>query len=300
MNQDQNGDKKLQRNDGSEKMKVNIIIDKRCNQKCKYCEHSHNIYPERTDEEIFESFDLVMNKLEDLFGKNAFRPQLQGGEPTLLSNPLTDAICERLEGYDEVLVFSNGYDRNSRFYREANYKVITHIIDWYGCDISKFPIQDNETLAFCICHDEIWRVENLLSTRVNEKVLLLPCWSDNPAWNCTSEDKIYLSDLQNKLDGIDKNSHEHKNNLCSSMRIPLVDCMAQTITPCGFVPNEKPINKVTPEEFKRDHPCAIGVPVDKDGYVIDEGCGLGEMNISLRAALERQGKINTRNKLVIF
>ncbi len=237
----------------NELTKINIIIDKQCNQKCKYCEHPHNVYPVRSDDEIYQAFDSVMTKLEELFGKYSFRPQLQGGEPTIMSDKLIDRICNRLSGYPEVLVFSNGYNRNSRFYTEKGYKVVTHIIDWYNFDISQFPILSNETLAFCITHDEICRVEGLISTAPKDtKLLLLPCWSDNPIWNCTLEDKIYLSDLQDKIDGVTKDQYQDKSekDLCASMRIPLVDCTKQTITPCGFVPKEKNISTCTLEELE--------------------------------------------------
>lgn len=238
---------------GENLTRINIIIDKRCNQKCRYCEHAHAKYKKRSDEEIYSSFDSVMNKLEELFKGERIRPQLQGGELTILSDKLIDKICDRLKGYDEVLVFSNGYNRNSRLYKEKGYKVVTHIIDWYEFDISKFPQMDNETLAFCITHDEIHRVKKLLETATGkEKILLLPCWSDNLKWNCTMEDKSYLAGLQRKYDGeksIIKDEAELQK-ICSSMRIPLVDCTDQSITPCGFIPDPEPIFSVQMEYFK--------------------------------------------------
>lgn len=238
-------------NNKQDLIKFNIIVDKRCNEHCKYCEHSHTTYPNRTDDEVYSAFDLVMTKLEDLFGKGNFRPQLQGGELTIFSKSLIDRICDRLKDYKEVLLFSNGYDRNSRFYTEPNFKVVTHIIDWYGFNISQFPILPNETLAFCITHDEVCRVESLLKTATqHEKILLLPCWSDNPAWDCTKEDKLYLSDMQNKYDGIETSHDEQSKDLCVSMRIPLIDCTEQTYTPCGFIPNPKPIETATKEDIK--------------------------------------------------
>lgn len=233
-------------------MKVNIIVDKKCNLKCKYCEHAHNSYKTRTDEEIYQAFDVVMTKMEELFGKNAFRPQLQGGEPTIMSDELIDKICDRLNEYSEVLVFSNGYNRNSRFYTEHNYKVVTHITDWYNFDISKFPQRENETLAFCICHDEICRVEGLLKTAPKKsKLLLLPCWSENSEWNCTEKDKIYLCNLQDKIDGNPKREHSGEKHFCASMGIPLVDCTKQTISPCGFIPDEEKISTCTKEKLNK-------------------------------------------------
>lgn len=245
---------------------VNIIIDKKCNQKCKYCEHAHHKYQNRSDDDIFNSFDIAMNKLEELFGKYRFRPQLQGGEPTLLSDSLIDRICDRLKGYGEVLVFSNGHNRYSRFYTEKGYKVVTHIIDWYRFDISKFPLLENETLAFCITHDEICRVDRLISTASGkEKILLLPCWSDNLTWNCTREDKIYLKKLQDEYDGLELNEDIKDEDFCSSMRIPIVDCSKLTISPCGFIEKQKELETVSNEELE-NIPCE------------DEGCGYGKKN----------------------
>lgn len=202
---------------------INIVVDKKCNQKCKYCEFAQQRYVNRTDKEIFSYFDSVMNLLEQKYGIGGFRPQLLGGEITMFSKWLTDNICNRLNDYKEVLIYSNGYDRHSRFYTESGYYAITHIIYWYRFNISKFPILHNETLAFCITHDELCRVESLLSTaNGTEKILLLPCQSDNPAWNCTPEDKLYLSKLQDKYDGIDSTSV--KKRFIQNTECPIIDC----------------------------------------------------------------------------
>lgn len=238
-------------------MNVNIIIDKICNKKCKYCEHSYNLYQKRSDDLIYRDFDNAMNKLEELFGFGNFRPQLQGGEPTMLRDQLIDKICERLKGYKEVLIFSNGFNRSSRLYKEPTHKVITHITDWIDFNISEFDILPNETLAFCIPHDEIHLVKDLISTATGEeKVTLIPCWSDNPKWDCTKEDRLYLSELQKEYDGTYENNKKQQegNKLCSSGGIPIVDCVEQMISPCGFIPDAIPLSKCN-IEFLKNKPC---------------------------------------------
>lgn len=127
--------------------KVNLIVDKRCNMHCEYCEHGNTQYKDRSDEEIYRDFDYCISHIESQYG-TSWIPQLQGGELTLFNKHLTFDICQRLDKYHPV-IFSNGTNKDSPFYSNQ-FRVVTHIIDWIGFDISSYQRKENETLAFVI------------------------------------------------------------------------------------------------------------------------------------------------------
>ena len=148
-----------------EKLKITFELDKRCNKKCSYCKQVAN-KTLKSDEELFSNFDKALTKFENIFDEY-FCVKLMGGEPSIWSDWLTNKIIERLKNYKDVIVYTNGSNRNSRFFKENNFIMVTHITDW---EQKKYLISDfnNNELITIINEKEKEKKLELFINNLNE------------------------------------------------------------------------------------------------------------------------------------
>lgn len=184
-------------NENNATQRVNFSLHKDCNLNCEYCYQKDTFDRKHiTDEEIFNNFEYCLNKLENISTKKLF-PQVLGGEPTLWSNWLIDKVCERLRYYNCEL-FTNGFNKNCRFFKEDNFNYLTHVVNWKNKNIDDYKPLDRETFSIVVTHKDLeffkkWfldcRQENLKNWCIQV------CGHTNPEYNMSIQDIIDLGEF---------------------------------------------------------------------------------------------------------
>lgn len=146
----------------NEMQKTSFVLDLRCDRKCPYCfqREEAGICGTLSDDEIFDHFDKALTKCETLLG---YLPivQLLGGEPTLWSDYLVRKIQARLSSYSSYLVFSNGYNKDSLFWKDPKAVIDYHITDWEKCEPLE-PLPENVKAKIVVTKKNIGLVDAFL------------------------------------------------------------------------------------------------------------------------------------------
>lgn len=150
-------------------VRASFALDPACNTDCPYCNQGRAAkrFPPRSEDEIFSGFDRALTRCESILG---YRPAVQilGGEPTLWSDALVRRIQERLSAYDEYLVFTNGFNRNSLFWKDPKAWLSYHVTDWTRCrPVDELP--GNAGLEIVVTKKDIHLVEEFLDANKNLK-----------------------------------------------------------------------------------------------------------------------------------
>lgn len=240
--------------------KASFILSKKCNLSCPYCSERLWVQPPLSDGEIYEKFDRALSRLEEM-ACGRLCPQLLGGEPSLWSGWLTEKIISRMKGYRQVVIFTNGTDRSSAFFRQPNFSFYTHITDWKGRSMDDYTAENNELFNICVLHNEFDEVEEFMRTvrtdRQKRRIYFQPCGSDNPEWNCTAEDIVRLSALLDRYrivntlssyaDMLRKHGEEHVRRECRAGRgVWNIDCTTMMISSCCSMRSPVPLEAFSP------------------------------------------------------
>ena len=113
------------------KKMASFSLDLTCNANCPYCFQAaqRKSCKKLSEDEMFNRFDKALSKCDELLGYPVV-VQILGGEPTLWSDSLQKRIQERIKGYGKYLLYTNGYDKKSRFWNDPNASINWHITDW--------------------------------------------------------------------------------------------------------------------------------------------------------------------------
>lgn len=187
--------------ENNEVQRVNFALHKDCNLNCEYCYQKVTFDRNKlSDKEIFSNFEYCFNRLENLSRRKLF-PQILGGEPTLWSDWLIDRVCDRVKYY-ECELFTNGFNRDCRFFTELNFSYLTHVVNWKNKDVNDFKPLDRETFSIVVTHKDLnffkeWflncRSENLKNWDI------LACGHVNPDLNLSVPDIIELGEFLEDL-----------------------------------------------------------------------------------------------------
>ncbi len=245
--------------------KATFILNRKCNRSCEYClEKEMESSCDLADDEIFSRFDTALCELEKLTGGRLV-PHLMGGEPTIWSEKLTERIIERLKGYREVYVFTNGANRKSKFFEQPNFKFLTHLVDWKGKEFSGLEILPNELVNICVLKSELGDLEKFIETipedENKDKVYFQPCQSQNAEWNMDEEGFERLSEilLSHEIpSAVIQYAENLKNfgaefvqrNCAQGQGVWNVDCISLKISPCCNMKNAVPLEEFNPARAK--------------------------------------------------
>ena len=177
---------------------ITFTLHKGCNASCTYCNQGISHKNSLSDEEMFINFDKAISIAEKKVGK--FIPSIIGGEPTLWKDDFVKKILERLKDYPLIKLYTNGFNKNSLWYKTDKVIIKRHVIDWVGKPelFYRENLQKNEIPVIVVTKKDIKDLEQVVSDpRVT--VLVSPClYSKQVDLDLDSEDIKYLKELGNK------------------------------------------------------------------------------------------------------
>jgi len=223
--------------------RVTFILNKKCNAHCPFCiQHSMKGLEDLPDDEIFSNFIKCIDHIEGITNINV---QLMGGEPTLWSPYLIHKIQDRLEKYERYMIFTNGADKNSEWYKDKKALFLWHVTDWD--DVRVLEWKDNEQPKIVVTHKNIDRLEEFLEVnyRLNRErgITISPC-VESGELTATPEDIIRIAELQVKTESRYKNmvllaeclkrgNMGNWRQACKRFETTWnVDCQTMTVEPC--------------------------------------------------------------------
>lgn len=243
--------------------KVTFILDKTCNKTCEYCRFS-DATKDFTDEEIYNNFDKCLTYVEKLCNGRVF-PHIMGGEPSIWSDWLTKKVCERLSKYRFNILFTNGTNRNSLFFKQPNFNFFTHITDWENTDVTKYKPTNGEFMNICIEHNKVQDACKFFKPDIPKwKFYMQLCQHPNSEWQITPEDVIKLNNevhgtssgvVQQAADLLQRGGVELFRKTCSSNGIWNIDCLNMTISPCCGTKNFVSFDEFSPKMAKNCEGC---------------------------------------------
>lgn len=177
---------------------ISFTFNLTCNKKCGYCgqlELRKKCKP-LPDDELFRNFDKGLTKFEKLLG---YRPRVQilGGEPTLWSDNLIKKIQKRLEKYSEYLVFSNGYNKESLFWKDPKAIIDYHVTDWTECKKIE-GVPSNAYLKIVVTKKDIDLLDKFLEVNQDIKcgIVLAFCHGGKEEWDLGIDGIKRLAELE--------------------------------------------------------------------------------------------------------
>lgn len=177
---------------------ITFTLHKGCNASCEYCNQGTSHKNSLSDEEMFANFDKAISIAEKKVGK--FIPSIIGGEPTLWKDDFVKKILERLKDYPLIKLYTNGFNKNSLWYKTDKVIIKRHVIDWVGKPelFYRENLQKNEIPVIVVTKKDIKDLEQVVSDpRVT--VLVSPClYSKQIDLDLDSKDFEYLKELGNK------------------------------------------------------------------------------------------------------
>lgn len=230
---------------------VTFALNRTCNKRCAYCQDDKDHEP-LSDEQMYENFDKCISRAERLHimarNEDNLFPQIKGGEPTMWSDWLITKIQERLSKYNHYIVFTNGSNRDSLWYKDKKAIKIEHVIDWHG---KKLEWEDSVIHAVVVCHNELDELEYFCRLNEGMRILLMPCRHENPELNCTFDDiseMARIEKLYDKADNVEtfiercKNGLDGAQNYCRGFLNGWeFDCVGMKASPCCVNGNRVPV-----------------------------------------------------------
>lgn len=234
--------------------KVSFIFNRTCNARCKYCFQDRNI-PELNDDELYKRFDKALTKCEQLTNHHVL-PQILGGEPTLMSDYLIKKIVERLKGYKQFLLFTNGIIKDSLWYKSENIRIDEHIINWTDPKVDTKEEKRGHFYSYVCCRDEIDKLEDFMQNRCGHTTFINPCMSSDPKYNTTIEDRKKMYEIISKYQKdkfieqfSGKYTIQELQEMCRKDKGTWdIDLVFETVAPCCGSPEKYSLDDFTGTE----------------------------------------------------
>ena len=216
-----------------------FYVDKRCNQSCSYCKQKEFEVPQRTDKQILTDFQKAYYYIKGTTSN--IIPAVLGGEPTLWSDELTQGIINTITEHT-YLLFTNGYNTNSKFYEDPRATIMQHIVDWEKRPVIK---RVNKRVQFTIVAERD-KTEDLIKY-LNEDfpeeyksfLWIQPCRSTdgNKASTLVQLKELYertgiKCSVQEYLEATNKQQKEARDYCFCYGNQPQIYCDTQTYAPC--------------------------------------------------------------------
>ena len=221
---------------------VTFALNRGCDRRCPYCNEDKDM-KELSDDEIYENFDKCLARAERLHVmvgmEEGLYPQIKGGEPTLWSDSLVKRIQDRLSAYSSYMVFTNGSNKESLWYKDSRAVKMEHVIDWHGKKLEKSP---NVLPIIVICHNEMEHLEEFCRINDGMEIVISACMHPNPEFNCTFNDIKEMARIEEKYNvcknsikfiercklGLDR-AQANCRAACNGWEF---DCVNMTASPC--------------------------------------------------------------------
>lgn len=236
---------------------INFELHNVCNKKCPYCwEQNKDLV--LSDDEMYERFDKALTYVEKLYDKR-IRPFILGGEPTIWSRDFQNRIIERLKDYRTYIVFTNGTNTESPFYKDPRAIISHHVTDYLH---SNYEPMNGEILNYVVPKNEISKLDNFLKTHkiTEDKHVFQFCRSANEELNCGVEEAIEMKNIMknNNLENaftrgveyLEKNGVKKLQEKCrecflSTNRVLQIDCNTMMVGPCCGNRETVPLEELT-------------------------------------------------------
>lgn len=180
-------------------MRVTICLHPDCNLACPYCNRKENMKsePRLTDSQMAKNFAHVLEQLGKLL-PYGFVPQIMGGEPACWSLEFDKMIANLLEPFNHYIVFTNGTDRQSFWYKQPHAQTLTHVTDWRDTMTDYVPVTERDSPVIVVTHQDLPYLEDYLKINTNKDLQIAPCDSAGEEWDITEEDAKKILCLQDK------------------------------------------------------------------------------------------------------
>ena len=191
---------------------------------------------------LWAHFQRAIDRLESI---TRLQVQVMGGEPTLWSDWLIERIQERLSKYERYMVFTNGTNRESLWYKDKRAYFLWHITDWDN--IRPLKCSDKEQAKIVVTHKNIGKLEEFLTVnmKLNQRngVTISPC-VESGELTATPEDIIRIAELQVKTGSkypnmvllaecLKRGDMDNWRKACRRFETTWnVDCQTMKVTPC--------------------------------------------------------------------
>jgi len=238
--------------------RVTFILNKKCDKNCPFCsQNGLKGLKDLPDEEIYANFIKCIDHMENI---NCLQVQLMGGEPTLWSEWLIKKLQERLSDYKQYIIFTNGANKESLWYKDEKAFKLWHVTDWD--DVRPLPCGEHEQVKIVVTHKNIDRLEEFLNVnyKLNQRtgITISPCVGAGEL-TATPEDIIRIAELQVKTGSLYKNmvlfaeclkrgDMDGWRKACKRFETTWnVDCQTMTVEPCCG--NRVKLDKFKVEDF---------------------------------------------------
>lgn len=232
---------------------LSLSLHKQCNLLCDYCYQSGYDISPLSDDEIYCNFDKALTYFENKY--KVIHIQLLGGEPTIWTDYLINKILDRLDKYRNIMVFSNGTNRDSLWYKSDKVMIQKHVTDWekHPENVMRKNLLVNEIPALVITNDNISLLEKYIEEFPEFRGFIpLPCMgSPNPSQNLTDENIRRLLDNNNDC-------YLTSNDMCEVYNTIDIDCVNMQGRYCCKYPNS-----VIYTDIKEDYTQCEKCPLNK-------------------------------------
>lgn len=212
------------------KVKATFKLHQGCNKRCHYC-FQETYTNKLTDEEMYENFDKLLTLCEERYNGNIF-PHIMGGEPTLWSDWLQNKIINRLKNYREVLLFTNGTNKDCPLFKAPNFMIETHITDWIGTKVNDYKMQKNEFITIVVPPNEIKHIKDFVS--ITDDTKNMDTYAFITPSVCNNPNNKYFSTLEeiNKINDALKDTEYVNKSIVNYLRKIKEDGLEKTREQC--------------------------------------------------------------------
>lgn len=187
------------------KHRCTFILDKRCNTNCEYCyqlkDADRNLV--LSDDEWFDRFDKALRKAEEVY-PDGIKVQIMGGEPSLWSDSLVERIIKRLHDYESFTLFSNGINKNSKWFSHPKTLMSWHITDWNkDSKIDEFYKSISDKNVIVVEPKDIEKLDSFLTKNCDTKFMIAGsgcAGSGAEETRCSFEDMKKIAEICQKHD----------------------------------------------------------------------------------------------------
>lgn len=213
-------------------LQLAFTLHKECNLNCEYC-NMHGQTDDLTDDEVFENFDNALTSLENKLADTTYYPTISilGGEATLWSDYLIQKILKRLEAYNKIMLFLNGTNLDSLWYKQDKAHIVKHIVDWKECPdkLKRVNLGKNETAIIVVTHQEVSDAEQFFSEHDDIHDVFISGCANAPdsSMDSTIEDIDRLNNIC-----IERGEASDTLNTCENIKALSIDCTTMQCKSC--------------------------------------------------------------------
>lgn len=179
-------------------LKVSIVLHLSCNRTCPYCYLGPVAHTQQySDSEMMIHLKKCVKALERVHGTD-WIPQIKGGEPTYWSPTFIKDVMKLFEKYPYKEIMTNGSNKDTPWYQDPTYHMMTHIVDWEpDIDVLHQKVQEllpQEHGLIVVTQELLSTVLQYIKKYPDDDITLNPSRGAGPVYDLTEEQVALLGD----------------------------------------------------------------------------------------------------------